>query len=60
MRGFLKAAALLSPLSASASIVPRSLPTKYDETLDSVLKYSKYHDNLFRRTKDWKLTSASR
>ncbi|KAL8756949.1 MAG: hypothetical protein Q9184_004338 [Pyrenodesmia sp. 2 TL-2023] len=39
MRGLWKAAALLSSLSASAAIVPRSLPIKYEEALDFVTKY---------------------
>lgn len=42
MRGLWKATALLSSLSTSAAIVPRSLPTKYEEALDFVTKYSKY------------------
>ncbi len=48
MRGLWKAAALLSSLSASASSVPRSLPSEYQEALDFVTKYSEYQE-LFRR-----------
>lgn len=44
MHGLWKAAALLSTLSASASIAPRSLPTEYEEALDFVTKYSEYRN----------------